>query len=378
MARPVRVLPITDTQRRELRALAQRPTSTQREAWRAQIILHRSDGLSQTETARRVGVNRPVVALWEKRFLRAGLAGLADAKGRGRKPSIAPEIQGAIISRATRPPPDRQRWSVRTMAQAMGVSKATVQRLWSANEIKPHLVRTYKLSNDPEFEAKFWDVIGFYLDPPDKALVLCCDEKSQCQALERTQPGLPLGIGHIRTKTHDYTRHGTITLFAALSYLDGKIFGQTAPRHTHRQWLAFLKHLDAETPAELTLHLVIDNYATHKHPKVKSWIAGRNRLQQKAHGRERLVLHFTPTSSSWMNLVERFFRDLTEDAVRDGSFASVADLVRAIENYLAARNLAPKRYVWKAAGHEILLKINRARDAAGLAPYSIDICETAH
>jgi transposase len=367
MARPVRILPITEAQRDELRALAQRPTSRRREACRAQIILHRSDGLSQAETARRVGVNRPVVALWETRFLRIGLTGLADARGRGRKPSIAPETQGAIISRATQPPPGRQRWSVRTMAQAMGVSKATVQRLWSANAIKPHLVRTDKLSKDPQFEARFWDVIGLYLDPPDKALVLCCDEKSRCQALERTQPGLPLGIGHIRTKTHDYTRHGTITLFAALSYLDGKIFGQTAPRHTHRQWLAFLQHLDAEIPAELTLHLVIDNCATHKHSRVKSWIARRNRLQQKAHARERIVLHFTPTSSSWMNLVERFFRDLTEDAVRDGSFASVADLVHAIEGDLAERNLAPRRFVWNAAGHDILLKINRARAASGLA-----------
>ena len=371
MARPIRALPITDAQRSELQVLARRPTSTQREAWRAQIILHRADGLSQEETARRVEVNRPVVSLWEKRFRQAGLAGLGDAKGRGRKPSIAPATQGEIISRATRPPPGRQRWSVRTMAQAMGVSKATVQRLWGANQIKPHLVQTFKLSKDPAFEAKFWDVIGLYLDPPDKALVLCCDEKSQCQALERTQPGLPLGIGHIRTKTHDYTRHGTITLFAALSYLDGKIFGQTAPRHTHRQWLAFVKHLDTETPGDLTLHLVIDNYATHKHSKVKTWIAYRNRRQRKANGRERIVLHFTPTSSSWMNLVERFFRDLTEDAVREGSFASLAELVRAIEGYLAERNLAPKRYVWKAAGRDILLKINRARAAAGLSQYSV-------
>jgi transcriptional regulator with XRE-family HTH domain/transposase len=372
MARPIRALPITEAQRSALRALARRPTSTRREAWRAQIILHRAEGLSQEETARRVGVNRPVVALWEKRFLRAGLAGLAEAKGRGRRPTIALTTKGEIISRATRPPPNRERWSVRAMAKAMGVSRATVQRLWSANDIKPHLVRTYKLSNDPEFEAKFWDVIGLYLDPPDRALILCCDEKSQCQALERTQPGLPLGIGQIRTKTHDYTRHGTITLFAALSYLDGKVFGQTAPRHTHRQWLAFLKHLDAETPADLTLHLIIDNYATHKHPKVKSWIAWRNARQRRTYGGpERIALHFTPTSSSWMNLVERFFRDLTDDAVREGSFASVADLVRAIEAYLAERNLAPKRYVWKAAGRDILTKINRARAAASLAQYIV-------
>ncbi len=371
MARPIRVLPITAQQRGELQRLVKQPTAEQRMVRRARIILDRVDGLSQEETARRAGVNRPVVVLWEKRFRQAGLAGLAEAKGRGRRPTIAPATQGEIISRATRPPPGKRRWSVRSMAAAMGVSKASVQRLWSANDIKPHLTRTFKLSNDPEFEAKFWDVIGLYLDPPDKALVLCCDEKSQCQALERTQPGLPLGIGHVRTKTHDYTRHGTVTLFAALSYLDGKVFSQTAPRHTHRQWLAFLKHLDAQAPADLTLHLIIDNYATHKHPKVKSWIASRNRRRRQACGRERIVLHFTPTSSSWMNLVERFFRDLTEDAVREGSFASVGDLVRAIEAYLAERNLAPKRYVWKAQGRDILLKINRARAALGQAQYLV-------
>jgi transcriptional regulator with XRE-family HTH domain len=369
MGRPIRALTISAEQRSELQAMTRRPTTPQREAWRAEIVLHRAAGLSQDETARRVGVNRPVVALWEKRFLQAGLAGLAEAKGRGRKPSIGLVTKGEIISRATRPPAPRRRWSVRTMAQEMGVSKATVQRLWSANDIKPHLVRTYKLSNDPQFEAKFWDVIGLYLDPPDRALVLCCDEKSQCQALERTQPGLPLGVGHIRTKTHDYIRHGTVTLFAALSYLDGKIFAQTAPRHTHQQWLAFLKHLDKQAPAELALHLIIDNYATHKHPKVRSWIAWRNARQRRAYGCERIVLHFTPTSSSWMNLVERFFRDLTEDAVREGSFSSVADLGHAIEAYLASRNLAPRRYVWKAKGHDILMKINRARAALGLAQY---------
>jgi transposase len=362
-------LSISDTQRSELQALARRPTTPQRQAWRAQIILHRADGLSQQETAQRVGVNRPVVVLWEKRFRQAGLAGLTDAKGRGRKPSIDLATKGQIISRATRPPAPRQRWSVRTMAREMGVSKDTVQRLWSANAIKPHLVRTYKVSADPQFETKFWDVIGLYLDPPDRALVLCCDEKSQCQALERTQPGLPLGVGHVRTKTHDYTRHGTVTLFAALSYLDGKIFAQTAPRHTHQQWLAFLKHLDKQTPDQLALHLIIDNYATHKHPKVQSWIAWRNARQRRAHGTDRIVLHFTPTSSSWMNLVERFFRDLTEEAVREGSFASVDELVAAIQAYLAERNLAPKRYVWKAQGHDILMKINRARAALGLAQY---------
>jgi transposase/transcriptional regulator with XRE-family HTH domain len=362
MARAVHALAITAAQRAALQRLVQRPTATQRAVRRAQIILHRAAGLSQAETARRVRVNRPVVVLWEQRFRRSGLAGLADAQGRGRKPSVALETKAAIVSRATQPPPGRTRWSVRSMAKATGVSKATVQRLWAANAIKPHLTRTFKLSNDPQFEAKFWDVIGLYLEPPEKALVLCCDEKSQCQALERTQPGLPLGIGHVRTRTHDYIRHGTITLFAALSYLDGKIFSQTAPRHTHRHWLGFLKQLDHETPGDLTLHLILDNYATHKHAKVASWIDRRNARQRRTPAdRDRIVLHFTPTASSWLNLIERFFRDLTEDVVREGSFASVRELISAIEAYLAERNLTPKRYVWSAKGEDILAKIVRAR-----------------
>ena len=361
MARPISPLMITSEQRRELRAIINRPTAPYRENRRAWIILNRADGLSQTQAAAKVGVARPVVIKWERRFRKAGLAGLADAKGRGRKPWLDPQVREKILVRATQPPANRSRWSVRTMAQSAGVSKATVQRLWSANDIKPHVVRTFKLSNDKHFETKFWDVIGLYLNPPDRALVLCCDEKSQCQALERTQPSLPLKGGHPCTRTHDYKRHGTITLFAALSYLDGKIFSATAPRHTHRQWLGFLKQLDAETPGELTLHLIADNYSTHKHPKVKSWIRWRNRRQQDACGLDRIVLHFIPTSSSWMNLVERFFRDLTEDVVRVGSFESVQDLVQNITGYLAERNLSPKRYVWKAKGAEILAKIQRAR-----------------
>src|ERR1700752_3357217 len=297
----------------ELRRRVRASTVSVRDRGRSEIVLLSAEGLTQQQNAERLGTSRRQVNRWVGRFATGRLAGLRDAPGRGRKPWLAEGAAQQGLERAVTPPPHLGRWSCRTMARAVGVSAWSVQRLWVANDIKPHLSRTFKLSNDKRFEEKFWDVIGLYLDPPEKALVLCCDEKSQCQALERTQPGLPLGIGHIRTKTHDYTRHGTITLFAALSYLDGKIFGQTAPRHTHRQWLAFVKHLDRETPPGLTIHLVIDNYATHKHPKVKSWIAYRNRRQRKVHGRERIVLHFTPTSSSWMNLVERFFRDLTAD-----------------------------------------------------------------
>lgn len=335
---------------------------------RWKIIQLRSRGLSQQEVADEVGVNRPVVAKWEARFRQDGMAGLEEARRSGRKPTISPELKAAIISEATRPPAGHTQWSTRKMAKAKGVSNQTVQKLWKANGIKPHVTRTFKISNDKKFEAKFWDVIGLYLNPPDRALVLCCDEKSQCQALERTQPGLPLGVGHVRTATHDYIRHGTVTLFAALNYLDGKIFHQTAARHTHQEWLAFLKKLDTEAPDGLTLHLVIDNYSTHKHEKVRTWIKWRNQRHRKANGVERIVLHFTPTSSSWMNLVERFFRDLTVDCVREGSFGSVGDLVGSIEAYLAARNLDPVRYEWKAEGKAILEKIERARaarDAAG-------------
>src|SRR5437870_4522411 len=363
MARPVRALDITSEQRRALRAIINRPSAPQRDHRRAWIILNRADGLSQEETAVKVGVGRRVVIHWEQRFRKAGIAGLGDAKGRGRKEQIDSKIREKIIVGATQPPVHRTRWSVRTMAKEAGVSTATVQRLWSANAIKPHVTRTFKLSNDKNFEKKFWDVIGLYLSPPDRALVLCCDEKSQCQALERTQPGFPVMRGYSRTQTHDYKRHGTVTLFAALSYMDGKIFSETASKHTHRQWLSFLKQLDRETLSDLTLHPIADNYSTHKHPKVKFWIQWRNQRQQKAHGLDRVVMHFTPTSSSWMNLVERFFRDLTDDVIREGSFTSVNELVAAVMRYLEERNLNPKPYVWKKKGEEILAKIQRAREA---------------
>src|SRR5580658_7949230 len=320
MPRPIRTLDISSEQRRALRAIVNRPSVAQRDHRRAWIILNRADGLSQQQTARKVGLGRRVVIHWEQRFRQAGVAGLSEAKGRGRKEQIDPKIREKIIVGATQPPAHRTRWSVRTMAREVGVSKATVQRLWSANAIKPHVTRTFKLSNDPQFERKFWDVIGLYLNPPDRALVLCCDEKSQCQALERTQPDLPLGIGHIRTQTHDYIRHGTVTLFAALNYIDGKILSTTAPKHTHAEWLAFLRKIHRKTPPELALHLIVDNYSTHKHPVVRAWLEKHPRVH----------VHFTPTGSSWMNLVERFFRQLTDDVIREGSFESVAELVTAI------------------------------------------------
>ena len=353
MARPVSILELTDEAKAELRRRVRSSTTTQRDALRARIVLLRAEGRSEADVAAETNVSLNTVSLWSKRFESDGLAGLMDAPGRGRRPSLPESKVRQVITKVTQPPGGRQRWSTRTMASAVGISHQSVHAIWKKNDLKPHQVRTFKISRDPRFEEKFWDVIGLYLDPPEKALVLCCDEKSQCQALERTQPGLPLGIGHIRTQTHDYKRHGTITLFAALSYLDGKLISRTERRHTHVEWLRFLRQIDREAPSGLTIHVIADNYATHKHQRVKAWLGKHPRFQ----------MHFTPTSSSWLNLVERFFGELTADCIRDGSFQNVRELANAIGDYLAARNEKPKRYVWKAKGEEILKKIQRAKDA---------------
>ena len=353
MARPVSTIEITQSERRELQRRVNAPSVPKRDSQRAAIVLRRTSGIGQVQVAKELGVSAACVNKWSQRFERDGLTGLKDATGRGRRPSIPAHTVQDVITKATRPKKPRTRWSVRTMAKEAGISPDSVHRIWQANGIKPHVIKTFKLSNDPRFEEKFWDVIGLYLDPPERAVVLCCDEKSQCQALERTQPGLPLGVGEIRTKTHDYTRHGTITLFAALNYLDGKLIARTEARHTHVEWLRFLKQIDRETPKALDLHLIVDNYGTHKEQHVTRWLAKHPRFH----------LHFTPTSSSWLNLVERFFGELTQEVIRDGSFSSVRELVTDIMVYLADRNLKPKPYRWKAKGEEILRKINRAREA---------------
>jgi len=344
---------LTEAEREVLLAITRKGRAEQREVLRARIVLLAAAGRSDLEIAAQLRVNRHTARLWRRRFAGQGLVGLEDAAGRGRKPVLDGKVKDAILTGAVQPPPHRTRWSCRSMARAQKVSHSTVQRLWTSNDIKPHLTRTFKISNDPQFEEKFWDVIGLYLNPPDKALVLCCDEKSQCQALERTQPGLPLGIGHIKTATHDYVRHGTVTLFAALNYMEGKIVSLLTERHRHQEWLKFLKRIDRETPRELDLHLIVDNYATHKHPEVKKWLAKHPRFH----------VHFTPTSASWMNLVERFFRDLTVEVVREGSFKHVKELSDEILGYLADRNLNPIRYTWNAKGENILRKIQRAKQA---------------
>ena len=351
MSRPIGKIAVSAEDLQELQRRVRAHGASMRDVLRAHVIVLRAQGFKQSRVARKLGVSTNCVNKWCQRFAHSGLAGLCDAPGRGRRPSLAAGKINRIITQAVQPPPGQSRWSTRSMARAVGVSADTVHRIWSANDIKPHLVRTFKLSGDPEFETKFWDVIGLYLKPPDRALVLCCDEKSQCQALERTQPGLPLGIGHIRTRTHDYIRHGTITLFAAMNYLNGRLITRTEQKHTHTEWLRFLKQIDRQTPGDMDLHLIVDNYATHKHPKVKAWMAQHPRFK----------IHFTPTSSSWMNLVERFFADLTMEVVREGSFTSVRELVADIENYLARRNQQPRAYHWRADGRAILEKIQRAR-----------------
>jgi transposase len=339
-------------QREQLEALTRASTASQAEVLRARIILLAALNWPSEEIATHLQTSEPTVCKWRRRFARYGLAGLQDQGRSGRPTETSSKTLNTVLTKVTQPPKGRARWSCRSMAKQSGLSKSWVQQLWFRNDLKPHQTRTFKLSNDRQFEQKFWDIVGLYLSPPQQAVVLCCDEKSQCQALERTQPGLPLGQGHIATRTHDYYRHGTLTLFAALNYLEGKVLAHSTQRHRHQEWIQFLRTIDREVPADLEIHLILDNYATHKTPEVKRWLSRHPRFH----------LHFTPTSSSWLNLVERFFRDLSQDVVLPGSFESVQELKDTIFAYLNERNLAPKRYVWKAKGEEILARIKKARE----------------
>jgi transposase len=288
MARPISIVELDPEEEAILRQRVRARSASKRDRLRASIILRRAEGLKQADIAEELGVSIPCVNKWSQRFEREGLPGLAEKPGRGRKPSLPVDAVARVIEEAGKAPDTRTRWTTRTMAEASGISQSSVQRIWKANDLKPHLTDDFKLSKDPRFEEKFWDVIGLYLNPPERALVLCCDEKSQCQALERSQLGLSLNPRHKRTRTHDYIRHGTITLFAALDYLDGKLISRTEARHTHVEWLRFLKQFERESPAEVDIHLIIDNYCTHKHEKVKAWLARRPRFH----------VHFTPTGST--------------------------------------------------------------------------------
>jgi len=353
MSRIAPLIALTEEQQAELQVLIRSHSASQADARRARIVLLAAAGWPNDEIAVELHTAPNTIGKWRRRFAGEGMAGLLDRQRSGRPLALSAGLFNQVLTEVMRPPQRRGRWSCRTMAQHVGVSKSRVQQLWSHNDIKPHQTRTFKVSGDPEFEPKFWDIVGLYLSPPQKAVVLCCDEKSQCQALERTQPGLPLGQGHVCTRTHDYYRHGTLTFFAALNYLNGKVIAQSAPRHRHQEWLRFLKQINAEVPAGQEIHLILDNYATHKHAKVRAWLQKHPRFH----------MHFTPTASSWLNLVERFFRDLSQEVVLSGSFSSVRQLEEAVFGYLAERNLCPKRYVWRAEGRQILEKINRAKEA---------------
>ncbi len=335
--------------------LARAQAAPHRQVQHAAALLLAADGVANTRIAARVGVNPTTVRSWRSRFAEEGLAKLGRVRsGRGRKSTI-PQAKIDEIVELTRncTPAGHPHWSCRTMAAQVGVSAATVQRVWAARGLKPHLVKSFKLSNDPRFEEKLIDVVGLYLNPPDNAIVLCLDEKSSVQALDRTQPSLPMIKGRAATLTHDYKRNGTTTLFAALDVLTGKVIGNCLPRHRHIEFLKFLRTIDKETPKGLQVHMICDNYATHKHPNVKAWLAKHPRFH----------MHFTPTSSSWLNLVERWFRELTDKALRRGVFHSVPDLIAKIEKYLAAPNDNPKPFIWTATADDILAKVARGRVA---------------
>lgn len=346
-------LKLSPIEHAQLQTWASAPGTPQQVALRCRIVLSAVAGEDNVAIAHEHGVSRPTVQLWRKRVHDGGIGELwKTAPGRGRKPKYDQTKVEEIVNATLHSKPKGQtHWSTRVMARAQGVSKDTVNRVWQLHNLKPHLSRTFKLSGDPQFLEKLNDVVGLYLNPPDKALVLCLDEKTQIQALVRTQPGLPMKKGRCGTYTHDYKRNGTTTLFAALSILDGKVIGECHTQHRHQEWLKFLRRLDQEFPPELTLHLVIDNYGTHKEAHVQKWL--------KKH--PRFVCHFVPTSSSWLNLVERWFRELTDKAIRRGSFTSVPELKHAIDEYLAAWNEDPKPFIWTATVEEIMEKRARAQ-----------------
>lgn len=321
---------------------------------RAQIVLLAAEGKENRQIATDTGFSKPTVGMWRRRFTLERLDGIKrDAPRGGRRPTRANRMARRILERTTQTKPSNAtHWSVRTMAKEAGVSPSMVHRVWRAHRLQPHRIRTFKISRDPHFIEKVTDIVGLYLNPPERALVLCADEKSQIQALDRTQPGLPLKPGRCGTMTHDYKRNGTTTLFAAIDMAEGRLIGTCMPRHRHQEWIKFLNLIDQKTTATLDLHLVIDNYATHKHPRVKRWL--------KRH--PRFHVHFIPTSSSWLNLIERWFRDLTDKRIRRGIFCTVQELIRAITGYIATHNENPETFHWTAKAEEILAKVERARN----------------
>jgi transposase len=347
------VITLADDERQTLVSWSRGRSTPARLVLRAKIVLAAAEGTMNKDIAIQVGTSKKTVSLWRNRFAQARLAGIEhDAPRPGRTPSIPTATVERILHLTTQAKPTAAtHWSTRTLAKEVGVSKATVQRIWSAHGLKPHLAKTFKVSNDPRFAEKVRDVVGLYLHPPDHALVLSCDEKSQIQALDRTQKGLPLVPGRCGTMTHDYKRHGTTTLFAAIELVQGQVIGTCQPKHRHQEWIKFLRLIDAQTPPHLDLHLIVDNYATHKHPQVKRWIARHPRFQ----------VHFIPTSSSWLNLIERWFRAITDKRIRRGTFRSVPQLIEAIMDYVNHHNEAPTPFTWTAQADVILAKVARAK-----------------
>jgi len=344
---------LTKEQRRELQRLVKGRRTEVRVVMRARIVLAAARDLENKEIASELGVSRETVGRWRSRFAEEGVEGiLKDLPRGGRKPTARSKVEGRIIRVTTQKKPENAtHWSTRTLAEELGVTQSMIHRVWKANGLKPHLVKTFKISNDPHFEEKLRDVVGLYLSPPENALVLSADEKTSIQALDRTQRGLPLVKGRCGTMTHDYKRNGTTTLFAAIELGQGEVIATCMQRHRHQEWIKFLKLIDEQTPQELDLHVIVDNYATHKHEKVKRWL--------KRH--PRFHMHFIPTSSSWLNIVEGFFRNLDEKRLKRDAFRSVPQLIDAIMGYIDSHNDDPKPIVWTKAADEILEKVGRAR-----------------
>ena len=345
---------VLDTSQREtLRQWAGSRSLPARQVERAKVVLLASAGQTDLEIAAALRISNQKAARWRKRFLSLGLDGLIkDAPRPGRKPVIAARLKAEVVRKTTQSKPSNAtHWSTRTMAAEMGISEASVRRIWHGHGLKPHLLESFKISKDKRFAEKLEDIVGLYLNPPEHAIVMCVDEKSQIQALDRSQPGLPLKKGRCGTMTHDYKRNGTATLFAALNVADGTVISMCDDRHRHQEWLQFLRVIDRVTPAGKSLHLIADNYATHKHAKVQRWLKRHPRFQ----------VHFTPTSSSWLNMVERFFRDLTQNRLRRGVFRDVEELITAIGDYIDRHNANPKPFIWTAKASDILEKVKRAR-----------------
>ena len=345
---------IKDEDRQTLERWSRGRRTPARLVLRAGIVLQAAEGIANHVIAEKLGTDRLLVGKWRRRFVERGLAGIEKDAPRGGRPPVARKVMTTrIIEWTTRKKPkNATHWSCRTLASELGTSRAMVNRVWQANGLKPHLHRMFKVSNDRRFIEKVVDVVGLYLNPPEHALVLCVDEKTQIQALDRTQPSLPLKKGRCGTMTHDYKRNGTTTLFAALNVAEGKLIGSCMKRHRHQEWIKFLNQIDEQTPAELELHLIADNYSTHKHQKVKNWL--------KRH--PRFHMHFIPTSSSWLNLVERWFREITDKQIRRGIFHNVPELIDAIMGYIARHNENPQSFEWTAKAEDILEKVRRARD----------------